>query len=292
MIKRVRSLTLATLIGPLLLSAIAVANASPAHSPVSKQLSGTPCSVTATFTPSPGLPTMTYGGGVSCAGGVGQKTVDVVPQVFNVVNGKPLWFDISLAGRYAGPTPINPLRVTGSTRYVSSHTYRLLVYGLVTLPNGRSATATACSGDCMGPPMLTIGSSYTYRAEPPGSAPLPGIPCSVGQNGLVFTLVNGTYVIDYGGYSGCDGTIRAVKNMLTVCVQVVDRINGRAVWFTVAGSCLSMGPKSVNFLQVATARTGFLGHGYRIVASATVQYPTSHGTLTRSATVHSAVSGP
>lgn len=276
----------------LVLSAGAAANITSPRSPVTKQLSGVPCSVTAIFSMRSDTRTMAYGGGVSCVGGIGEKTLDVVPQVFNVVNGKPLWFSISLIGRYQGPTAINPLRLTGSAGYVPSHTYRLLVYGQVTLANGRSAATTLCSGDCTGAPTLTIGPSYTYVGQPPSSVPLTGIPCWVGQAGLVFTLVNNTYVIEYSGWSGCVGGSNLGRRSLTVCVQVGNWIKGRAMWFTVSGSCLSGGPTMANPLNVSTARTAFLGHGYRIVASSTVQYPTSHGTVTRSGMVYSAASGP
>ena len=232
---------------------------------------------------------MTYGGGVSCAGGVGAKTIDVVPQVHNVVNGKPLWFNISLAGLYQGPTPINPLRLTGTTTYVPGHTYRLLVYGRVTMPAGRSSSATVCSA-CTGSPQLSIGASSTYHAQPPTTTAVNGVPCSVGQNGLIFTLVNGSYVMNYGASSDC--ATGAGERTLTICAQVVNRIDGKDVWFTISGSCLSRGPVPANPLTASTARTAHLGHGYRIMASTAVQYPGQHGTLTRSATVYSAGAAP
>jgi hypothetical protein len=286
--RTIRSLSLACL-GSLAFAATALANTSAPRSPVTKSLPGVPCSVTATFTLSAGARTMTYGGGVSCAGGVGAKTIDVVPQVFNVVNGKPLWFSISLVGLYQGPTPINPVRLTGATSYVPSHTYRLLVYGKVTMPDGRSSSATVCSA-CTGSPQLSIGSSYTYNAQPASGIGVPDVPCSLGQNGLVFTLVNNSYVMNYGGFSGC-GT-RAGRRTLTICAQVVNRINGKDIWFTISGSCLSQGPASSNPLGLSTARTAYLGHGYRIMVGTTVQYPLASGTVTRSATLYSASAAP
>ena len=284
----IRSLTLA-FVGSLVLAASASANTSAPKSPVTKSLPGLPCSVTATFRLSAGARTMTYGGGVSCAGRAGAKTVDVVPQVYNVVNGKPLWFNIGLVGLYQGPTPVNPVRLTGSTTYVPGHTYRLLVYGQVTMPDGRSSSATACSA-CTDSPQLSIGSSHTYDAQPPTATPVDGVPCSVHQNGLVFTLVNGSYVVNYGAVSGC--AVEAGTRTVIVCAQVVNRVNGKDVWFTISGSCLSQGPAPANPLSVRTARTAYLGHGYRIMASTTVQYPSAHGTLTRSATVYSAPAAP
>jgi len=72
-----------------------------------------------------------------------------------------------------------------------------------------------------------------------------------------------------------------------MCVKVVNRINGKNVWFTVSGSCLSRGPTSTSLVQLSTTRTGYLGHGYRIVASTTIQYPNGGGAVNRSATVYS-----
>ena len=276
----------------LLLASTAGANTSAPRLPVTRQLPGVPCSVTAIFSLNSESATMTYGGGVSCARGMGQKTIDVVPQVLNVVKGKPLWFAIGLAGRYQGPTPISPLRLTDTRSAVPSHTYRLLVYGRVTLPNGRSVATTACSGECAGSPELSIASSYRYDAQPPTSANVPDVPCSVDQGGLAFTLVNGSYVINYSGFSACGDPGNPGKRSLTICVQVVNRIDTKDVWFTVSGSCLSTGPPGANLTQLSTARTGYLGHAYRIVASTTVRYSSSHGTLTRSRTVYSAAAAP
>jgi hypothetical protein len=286
--RSIRSLTLACL-GLLALAGTASANTSPPKSPVTKSLPGMPCSVTATFTLSRDKGTMDYGGGVSCAGGVGAKTIDVVPQVYNVVNGKRLWFNISLVGLYQGPTPTNPVRLGGATTYVASHTYRLLVYGRVTMPDGRSSSATVCSA-CTGSPQLSIAASSTYHAQPPTATAVNGIPCSVGQSGLGFTLVNGSYVVNYGAFISCDTD--AGKRALTICAQVVNRINGKDVWFTISGSCLAQGPASANALSLRTARTAYLGHGYRIMASTTVQYPSRQGTVARSGKVYSAGAAP
>ena len=288
--REVSRLFILACVGSLVFAAGASANPSVPMSPVTKSLPGVPCSVTATFTLSASARTLTYGGGVSCAGGVGAKTIDVVPQVYNVVNGMPLWFSIGLVGLYQGPTPINPLRLTGTTTYVPSHTYRLLVYGQATMPNGRTSSTTVCSA-CTDSPQLSIGSSYTYKAQPPTATQVTGVPCSLGQNGLVFTLVNSSYVMNYGAFSACGGT-KPGKRSLTVCAQVVNRINGEDVWFTISGSCLSQGPVPVSPLGARTARTAHLGHGYRIMASTTVQYPGARGTLTRSATVYSAGAAP
>jgi hypothetical protein len=95
---------------------------------VAAKLPGFPCSVSATLHLDSATKTMSYGGSIHCTGGSTEKTVDVVPQVSNVIAGKRHWFSIMLAGRYQGPTPIDPLSVSDTRPYVPSHTYRLLVF--------------------------------------------------------------------------------------------------------------------------------------------------------------------
>jgi hypothetical protein len=275
--------------GSLVLAAVALSDSTAPRSPVTKQVAGVPCSVTARLALDAAGGTMAYGGGVSCAGNVGEKTIDVVPQVFNAVNGRPLWFSISLAGLYQGPVNANPLRLSGTRTYVPSHTYRLLVYGRAALPDGRASSETACVG-CTGPASLSIRPSSTLRARPPTALQVPGIPCTVGQNGLAFKLINSSYALDYGAFAAC-GTAHG-RRSITVCAQVANRINGKARWFSVTGSCVSRGPTSTNPLTLGTARTAQLGHGYRIRAQSTIVYPTAHGNVTRSQTLYSAASAP
>lgn len=251
---------------------------------VSAQLPGVPCSVSATFHLNRTAKTMSYGGSVSCKG-AGEKTIDVVPQVSRVINGRPHWFDITLAGRYQGPSPVDPLQVSDRRSYSPSHTYRLLVYGHVKTATGHAATATVCSG-CTGPfAALTVRPSHTFQAQPSTVARLTGTSCILLQNGLTFTLVNGSYVVNYGANTLCGHA--AARRTVTACVQVVNRIQGPNVWFTDLGSCLSTGPTTTDPAQVHTARTAYLGHGYRIMAKTTV----TQGSTTRSATVYSAAGG-
>jgi hypothetical protein len=229
---------------------------------------------------------MSYGGSVQCRRGLGEKTIDVVPQVSRVISGRRHWFDITLAGRYQGPTPVDPLQVSDHRSYSPSHTYRLLVYGSVRAANGHSSTVTVCSGCTGSVPTLGVSPSNTFHAGPATTARVPGTTCTLTQNGLVFTLVNGSYVVNYGARTACGGV--APRRTVTACVQVVNRIQGRNVWFTDLGSCLSTGPTTTDPAQVHTARTAYLGHGYRIMAKTTV----TEGTVTRSATVYSAAAGP
>src|SRR6202012_1898689 len=143
--------------------------------------------------------------------------------------------------------------------YVPSHTYRLLVYGQVKRANGHIVSVTVCSGCAGSAPAVAITPSHTFRAQPATSARLTGSSCTLTQNGLVFTLVNGSYVLDYGAGTDCGGS--SAKNAVTVCAQVANRSPGRTVWFTITGSCLSSGPAVARSVQVSTARTAHLGHG-------------------------------
>jgi hypothetical protein len=132
----------------------------------------------------------------------------------------------------------------------------------------------------------------TFPAEPATTAHLPGTPCFVSQDGLDFTLVNGSYVVNYDGYVACTGAQPAAHPSLRICVQVEARSHGKAVWLTITGSCLSARSDTSDTIALSTARTAFIGHGYRIIASATVHYPSSHGTVTTTATTHSLSAGP
>jgi hypothetical protein len=292
----IRSLTLAC-VGSCLLATGASASYAMKASTTTNPLPGIPCSVTANLAVDYGLGSMTYRGGVSCAGAVGQKTLDVVPQVFRVVNGHSLWFDLSLVGRYQGPTPVNPLRLSAGTRAVPGHMYRLLVYARVTTANGRSSSLTACAG-CAGAPKSSSPSTLSVRprgnnpVEPATTKQMRGTPCFVYQGGLDFKGVNGTYVVNYDGYAACSGEQLVAHPSLTLCVQVAGRVNGKNVWFTINGSCMSAESATTDTVVLSTARTAFIGHGYRIMASATVHYPTARGTITSSATTYSAAAGP
>ena len=85
-------------LGPLALAGVASASSGLPQPSTTRQLPGVPCSVTAyglAFSGQGKNLSMNYAGGLSCSGGTGQKTIDVVPQVFNVVNGHQLWFSIT-----------------------------------------------------------------------------------------------------------------------------------------------------------------------------------------------------
>lgn len=275
------------LVAILLGSLVAPAAASAASGApiVSAHLPGVPCSLSATLHLDSATKTMRYGGSIHCTGASGEKTIDVVPQVSNVIAGKRHWFNITLAGRYQGPAPVNPLRVSDSRHYMPSHTYRLVVFGQVKSANGHVATATVCTGCSSLPPGFGISPSKVFH-EPATTAHLAGTSCTLTQTGLVFTLVNGSYVVNYGARTDCGGV--SAKRTVSTCVQVAHRSGGHNVFFTVAGSCLSAGPTTADPAEVSTARTAQLGHGYRVMARTTV----TQAGVTRSATVYSAAAGP
>lgn len=119
----------------------------PSQSHVTVQMPGAMCSVTEH---GPVFPynhagwSMRYGGGVSCAGGVGSKTLSIYVQVIG--NGpKHKWFTIFGSGMTQGPTPVNPLRLSTSRTAYLGHAYRVVAVANVTLASGATMSATAQS---------------------------------------------------------------------------------------------------------------------------------------------------
>ena len=245
-----------------------VLSAPAAAQSVTKQLPGVPCSVTSSFTFYLSARAMHYGGGVSCAGGVGQKTLNVVPQVYNSRNGR--WFSLSDAGLYQGPAPVNPLRLGADGAAVIGNVYRVLAYGRVTLPNGKTAWATACSGTCSGSPDLSINGRHPWVPQQPFTVKVGRSPCYLTQTGPKFTVVNNSWVMSYAGWLAC-GNTRASKR-LTIAAQVAGSGANRGKYFNIVGSGLSVGPTVRDPVALNTARTAYVGHAYRIKASARLTY--------------------
>ncbi len=252
------------------------------------QIPGASCSVTAWdyFDSVRGDYAMHYGGGTSCAGNTGQRTLNVVPQVFNLVHGQPLWFNIGGDGLFQGPTPASPLRLSRVRTAVAGHIYRLLVYGQVT-SNGRTSSVTACTG-CQGTrPALSIKppSGFIY-SWPATSVSMPGVACSVTQAGASFPYINGTPVMYYGGHLSCASNVTG-RRTLTIAAQVAGP-GPEHVYYTINGSTLSTSSSASPFLSLNTARSVYIGHPYRVIAIGTV---TTRGrTITTSA--HSLTAGP
>lgn len=243
------------------------------------QMAGIPCSVTAWeyFSAASKTFTQQYGGGTSCAASVGiaQKTLDVVPQVFNVVNSEPIWFNLGGYGLYQGPVPISPLRLAGSRPAVPSHLYRNLVYGQVTLSSGKTFVATACS-NCTGkPPTLRISQSDINTPFGPQTKPIPGSSCSVTEFGPTFAIVNNGSIMTYSGTVSCNSS--ATARTLTIGAQVA---NGypNTVYHTITGSTLAITGRGLYGLSSYTGRTAYTGHGYRIFATGIVGGKTATAT--------------
>ncbi len=287
--KHIRSLLLAC-VGSLILTGGAAAQSAKLHEST-VQMPGASCSVTAWdyFTTVNGVYTMNYGGGTSCATNVGRRTLDVVPQVFNLVNGQSLWFSIGGDGLFQGPTPVSPLRLSRARTAVPSHLYRLLVYGQVTMPNGKTSSVTACAA-CQGTqPTLSItpasGWVYTWPAK---TVPVPGAPCSVTLFETRFPYINSTEVMDYGGEMFC-ATGFGGQQKLDIAAQALGHGPSRSLtYYTITGSTLSAGPSASPYLELETARTVYTGHPYRVKVTGTV---TKQGKTT-TATAYSLTAGP
>jgi hypothetical protein len=106
-----------------------------------------PCSVTAygpTFHSHSGRWTQDYGGGTSCAGGVGTKTLTVYDQVLGQ-DGKT-WHTISGSNFTDGPTTGNPLHIKLNRAAHLGHVYRTFVSAELVVPNGHAGCSL--SGTC------------------------------------------------------------------------------------------------------------------------------------------------
>jgi hypothetical protein len=131
------------------------------YPPVTVEAPSYPCSVTAygpTFHSHSGW-TQDYGGGVSCASGVGQKTLTISVQVLGQDGHK--WYTISGSTFIAGPTGGNPLRMIHTRAAHLGHEYRTATIAKFVVPNGHAGCSltNTCS--------QTIVLSSTSRALAP-----------------------------------------------------------------------------------------------------------------------------
>lgn len=109
------------------------------YSPVAVQAHGYPCSVTAygpTFASNTGAWSQSYGGGTSCAGGVGQKTLTIYDQVLG--QDGHTWFTITGSKFNAGPVNSNPLRMIRKRPAYLGHVYRTVAVAKLVVPNGHA----------------------------------------------------------------------------------------------------------------------------------------------------------
>jgi hypothetical protein len=118
------------------------------YPPVTVQASNYPCSVTAygpTFHSRSSGWTQDYGGGTSCAGGVGTKSLTTYDQVLGG-DGRT-WHTITGSTFTAGPTGANPLRMIHTRTAYLGHVYRTVAVAKLVVPNGHAgcSLSNSCS---------------------------------------------------------------------------------------------------------------------------------------------------
>ena len=110
------------------------------YPPVTVHAPGYPsCSVTAygpTFHSRASGWTQDYGGGTSCAGGIGVKTLTISAQVLGQ-DGRT-WYTITGSRFTAGPTKGNPLRMIRNRPAFLGHAYRTVAIANLVVPNGHA----------------------------------------------------------------------------------------------------------------------------------------------------------
>lgn len=132
------------------------------YPPLTVHADGYPCSVTAygpTFRSRSHRWTQHYGGGTSCAGGVGVKTLTIYDQVMGHDNRT--WYTISGSTFTAGPTSVNPVHMIRYRRAYLGHAYRAVAIAKLVVPNGHAGCSltNTCS--------QTIAISATSRPLAP-----------------------------------------------------------------------------------------------------------------------------
>ena len=109
------------------------------YPPFTVQAKDYPCSLTAygpTFHSHKSRWTQDYGGGASCRGGVGVKTMTISDQVLGK-DGRT-WHTISGSTFTAGPVSSNPLRMIQGRAAFLGHAYRALATAKLVVPNGHA----------------------------------------------------------------------------------------------------------------------------------------------------------
>jgi hypothetical protein len=109
------------------------------YPPVTVHAPGYPCSVTAygpTFHSHSSGWTQDYGGGTSCAGGVGIKTLTISDQVLGQ-NGST-WHTVTGSTFTNGPTSGNPLHMIRTRSGFLGHVYRTVATAKLVVPNGHA----------------------------------------------------------------------------------------------------------------------------------------------------------
>lgn len=118
------------------------------YPPLTVHARGYPCSVTAygpTFHSRSTAWTQDYGGGTSCAGGVGTKNLTIQDQVLGQ-DGRT-WHTITGSTFTNGPTSGNPLRMIRTRPAYLGHEYRTVAKARLVVPNGHAGCSltNSCS---------------------------------------------------------------------------------------------------------------------------------------------------
>jgi hypothetical protein len=96
--------------------------------------------------------------------------------------------------------------------------------------------------------------------------------CSLTAYGTTFHSHSTGWTQDYGGGVSCQGGVG--MKTLTISDQVLGQ--DRHTWHTIRGSTFTAGPVGHNPLRMIRNRAAFLGHAYRVVASARLVVPNGH----------------
>jgi len=116
--------------------------------PVTVQQGNWQCSVTAygpTYGVKPGNWFMYYGGGTSCANGIGQKSLTVYVQTMGTMNGKPHWYTVFGTGLTTGPSSAVNVRLINTRQAYLGHEYRVVAVATLVLPNAYAGHPHATS---------------------------------------------------------------------------------------------------------------------------------------------------
>lgn len=118
------------------------------YPPVTVQAANWRCSVTAygpTYGTKPGNWFMHYGGGTSCASGIGLKSLTVYVQTIGTLNGKPHWYTVFGTGLTSGPTTAVHLQRSNTREAYLGHGYRVVAVARLILPNAYAGHPRATS---------------------------------------------------------------------------------------------------------------------------------------------------
>jgi hypothetical protein len=107
---------------------------------------------------------------------------------------------------------------------------------------------------------------------PPVTVHAKNYPCSVTAYGPTFHSHRAGWTQDYGGGVSCASGVGT--KMLTISDQVLGQ-DGHT-WHTISGSTFTAGPIDGNPLRMIRKRPAYLGHAYRVLATANLVVPNGH----------------